>query len=187
VNCRPGRHLLGATMALALLASARPARADVSSWVYVGGGASMLEDAETDRRVRATLSTYAGLGSPPDGIVSVGGLLLVQPHFGEGIDLGLLARVATYGYTNGGFGVALDLGGYQRWWGVGSTGGIGTLSLGIPWGITLNVQALRGTNESSTYAATLGLDFARLTVYRTSGNQWWENPFPAVREERPRY
>jgi hypothetical protein len=178
------RGLCSSGFAAFLLAT--PARADVSSWVYVGGGVSSYEDARAERQTQPTLAMYTGLGSPPSGIVAVGGLFHVQPHFGDGTDLGLLGRIATRGYTNGGWGGALDLGGYQRFWGIGSTGGMGTVSLGAPWGITLNVSALRGTNESSTYFATLGLDFARLTVYRNTGGNWWENPFPAVRDERPR-
>jgi hypothetical protein len=186
VNGRVFPRFAGLTAAAGIALGTPAVRADVSSWVYAGGGASLVEDVTLERQMQPTVSLHAGMGSPPQGIVSVGGLFLVQPHFGQGTDLGLLARVATYGYTNGDFGLALDVGAYQRWWGVESTGGIAALGIGLPWGITMNVQAMRGTNESSTYAATLGLDFARLTVYRTGGSHWWENPFPAVREERPR-
>jgi hypothetical protein len=105
-----------------------------------------------------------------------GGLFRVQPYFGEGTDLALLMRVATGGFVQGGFGVALDAGGYQRWWGEESSGGLGSVVLGAPWGITLSASAGVGTNDTRFASLTLGLDFARLTVYRTSGTNWFLNP-----------
>ena len=85
------------------------------------------------------------------------------------------------GFVNGDWGGGVDLGGYQRWWGTGSTGLQGALVLGAPWGITMSVGAGAGTNDARHYSATLGIDFARLTVYRRSGDSWWKNPFPAYR------
>lgn len=126
-----------------------------------------------------------GLGSPPSGALMVGGGFRMHTFFGHGSDLGLLARSATHGFVNGDWGAAVDVGGYQRWWGPGSTGLMGSLSLGAPWGITLSATAGRGSNQGRHYAVTLGIDLARLTVYRRTGDQWWRNPFPAHRPDEP--
>jgi hypothetical protein len=163
------------------LVSAGPARADVSSWLYLGGGPSQTELGGDDPDRQASFQLDAGLGTPPADTVIFGGLYRVHTHFGMGTDLGLMARIATHGFVNGDWGGALDLGGYQRWWGIGSTGVQGALVLGAPWGITLSVGGGAGTNDARHYSATLGIDFARLTVYRRSGDTWWKNPFPAYR------
>jgi hypothetical protein len=83
--------------------------------------------------------------------------------------------------VTGGFGLALDVGPYRRFWGDGSTGGQAALVLGAPWGITLSVGGGLGTNDARLFGATLGLDFARLTVYRLAGENWFLNPHPAYR------
>jgi hypothetical protein len=164
------------SVALASLAAgfllADNARADVSSWVYAGFGPAYLKDVERDRY---TLQLEAGMGTQPAALV-VGGLLRVQPYLGEGSDLALLARVATRGFVQGGFGLALDAGGYQRFWGEGSSGGLGSLVVGLPWGINVSASAGTGTNDTRFASLTLGLDFARLTVYRTYGTNWFLNP-----------
>ena len=92
-----------------------------------------------------------------------------------------MLRTTTHGFVNGGWGAAIDLGGYQRWWGMGSTGGMGQLVLGAPWGITLAVGGGRGSNDGEHMSVMLGIDLARLTVYRRTGTSWWTNPFPAYR------
>jgi hypothetical protein len=122
------------------------------------------------------LDVEAGLGTPPAGLV-VGGLMRMQPYFKEGTDLSLLMRLATRGFVQGNFGLALDAGGYERFWGQHSQGGVGSLVLGAPWGITLNASAGLGTNDERFATFSLGLDFARLTVYRTSGTSWFKNPY----------
>ena len=53
--------------------------------------------------------------------------------------------------------------------------------LGAPWGITLSLGGGLGTNDARQYGATLGVDFARLTVYRLSGENWFPNPRAAYR------
>lgn len=159
-----------------------PARADVSSWLFVGGGPSFTQEgksAGTDRQ--ASLQMDAGLGTPPADTVIFGGLYRVHTHFGQGTDLGLLLRTATHGFVNGDWGGAIDFGGYQRWWGIESTGIQGALVLGAPWGITFSAGAGAGTKDHRHYTAVLGIDLARLTVYRTTGDSWWKNPFPAYR------
>lgn len=159
------------------------ARADVSSWLFVGTGPSRLRESDFDARQRWSLQLETGLGTPPDNAVIFGGLGRVQTHFGQGTDLALLVRTASRGFVTGGWGGALDLGPYRRFWGVGSTGGSGALVLGAPWGLTLSLGASIGSHEAQTYSACLGIDFARLTVYRTTGQDFWVNPFPPGRGE----
>jgi hypothetical protein len=91
------------------------------------------------------------------------------------MDLGLAARLSTRGFNQGDFGVALDLGGFQRWWGLESTGLSGSLVLGAPFGITLNTTGLSGSHDTRELVISLGIDFARLTVHRTTGRSWWQN------------
>jgi hypothetical protein len=160
-----------------------PARADVSSWLYFGGGPSWITTTERGTTTESSLQMETGLGTPPADALAAGGLFRVHTHFTRGTDLALLARVATHGFVNGGWGVGLDLGGYERFWEEGSTGLLGSLVLGAPWGITLSATAGFGTNDQRIYAGTLGIDLARLTIYRRTGESWFKNPFPAYRPE----
>jgi hypothetical protein len=162
----------------ALVASTTDAEADVSSWLFVGTGPSWLKQAHSDLDSRWSMQIETGIGTPPTGWLIIGGLGRAQTHFGRGTDLALLLRTATRGFVSGGWGGALDLGPYRRFWGVGSTGASGSLVLGAPWGVTLNLGGGVGSHDARTYSAVLGIDFARLTVYRTSGQSWWTNPFP---------
>jgi hypothetical protein len=166
-----------------VLAAAAEARADISSWMFVGSGPSVIDESDSSAESQAALQLETGLGTPPAHDVIGGGMLRVHTHFTQGTDLGLLLRTATHGFVNGGWGGAVDLGGYQRWWGEGSQGLMGSLVLGAPWGITLSVGAGVGNDEARMYTASLGVDLARLTVYRRSGLDWWNNPFPAHRPE----
>jgi hypothetical protein len=168
-----------AALAAAFVVTAAPysARADVSSWFFLGTGPTWLRHAgDTEQAWTVQLDT--GLGSSPADPIIVGGLGRLAAHVGHGADLGLLARIATRGFVLGGWGAAVDLGAYRRWWTPRSTGGQGSLVLGAPWGLTLGLNGGMGSRDSSHWGATLGVDFARLTVYRTSGVDWWSNPFP---------
>ncbi len=129
------------------------------------------------------LAVDVGLGSPPTGAIIVGGVARLQPHFGYATDFGLSLRTATRGFTQGDWGAALDLGGYLRA-AKSSAGGLGSLVLGGPWGLTLTGTASYGTGDSRSVSVLLGIDFARLTIYRRSGESWFKNPFPAVRHDR---
>jgi hypothetical protein len=180
---RPSRAVVLLLSPFLVLCWSGRARADVSSWLFVGPGASWTREEHRDPNTQPTMVLDTGIGTPPSGIVAVGGLFHFQPHFGRGSDLGLMLRTATFGFNNGGWGAAIDLGGYQRWWGLGSTGGMGQLALGAPWGITLEVGGGIGENGTRHASAVLGIDLARLTVYRRSGSTWWQNPFPAYRPE----
>lgn len=157
------------------------ARADVASWVYVGGGASSIKQRGLELRVDPTLSIETGLGTAPSHPLIVGGLFKIQTLFGDGTDLALALRVASQGFVTGRFGLALDAGPYRRFWGEGSTGGQAALVLGGPWGLTLSVGGAIGSNDARQLGASLGIDFARLTVYRLSGESWFPNPHPAYR------
>ena len=167
--------------ALALLFGANPARADVSSWAFVGGGVSRLEQSALSARTVPSMRLHFGMGSDPSHPLIVGGLFSLEPHFGYGSDLALSVRTATHGYVNGQFGLALDLGGYERFWGQGSAGGTGTLWLGAPWGLALGAGGTVGSHDARGFSLILGVDFARLTVYRAAGTSWFLNPFPVNR------
>lgn len=174
------RPLLFAASLACLALSAKPARADVSSWLFVGGGAGSL-DAGADAETHGALRLQLGMGSSPNAPIVVGGTVHTLSFFGAGTDAGLSARIATGGFVRGGWGLALDAGGYQRWWGIGSSGVLGSVSLGAPWGIQAVFDMEMGTNDQRTYAAFLGVDLLRLTVYRTTGTSWFPNPLPAAR------
>lgn len=168
---------------LIALAFAAPARADVSSWLFVGSGPSRVRLSDHSAIQPLALQFDAGIGSPPSGAVAVGGLLRLQPYIGHGSDLALLLRTSTRGFNNGTWGGALDLGGYERWWGPGSAGATASLELGGPWGLTLSIDGTLGSNAGQSVSAVLGVDLARLTVYRGSGVNWWPNPFPVGASE----
>ena len=174
-------HLLAFGCPLALLCAARPARADVSSWVFVGGGVSQLAQKGLASSTAGSMRVHFGLGTDPSHPIVFGGLFSWEPHFTYGSDLSQSLRIATRGYVNGGLGLALDLGPYERFWGEGSVGGAGTLWLGAPWGLALGVGGSAGSHDARSFSAILGIDFARLTVYRNSGTNFFLNPFPAYR------
>ena len=165
----------------AVLAHAGRARADVSSWAYVGGGFTSFKQHKLELKTDPTLAIETGLGTAPQHPLVLGGMFKLQALFGDGADLGLSLRLASRGFVTGRFGLAIDAGPYQRFWGEGSSGGQASLVLGAPWGITLSVGGGIGTNEARHYGATLGVDFARLTVYRLAGENWFPNPHPAYR------
>jgi hypothetical protein len=133
-----------------------------------------------DRQFSLQLET--GLGTPPGDDVIFGGLLRLQSHFGLTSDLSLMLRTATHGYVNGAWGLVLDLGGYHRLT-ERERGLVASLGLGAPWGITASATGGMGPDERYLVSAVLGIDFARLTVYRRTGDTWWRNPFPAYRPE----
>jgi hypothetical protein len=178
---RPLRFVALVALGLTALCLPREARADVSSWVSVASGPTYLDDGVAPRSA-ASLQMNAGIGLPPSSSIVVGGLFDVTTHFGQGTDLGLLARFATRGFVLGNWGAALDLGGYERFWGRGSAGGLGKLVLGAPWGLQLGLGGGIGSKDAKFFGVTLGVDFARLTVFRTVGENYFPNPYPAYRK-----
>ena len=149
----------------------------MSSWFYAGGGMSSLSPTPGSTSRPGTLQMELGMGSPPDGAVVVGGLAKMMTFFSHGSDLALVTRGASGGFVRGGFGFAIDAGAYQRWWGQDSTGFIGSLVLGAPLGIQIAGVTEQGSNHVKVYGATVGIDFLRLTVYRTTLQSFWSNPF----------
>ncbi len=162
---------------------ATPARAEVSSWSSVGGGASWLSAHGSGYKLKPTMQLDMGVGSSPSKPAIVGGILRTTTYFGEGTDLTLAAREATRGFVTGDWGLALDAGGYARWWGDNSFGPTGTLHLGMPFGFTLSVQGAVGSNDQRVFGAMFGIDLLRLTVYRLGGENLWVNPRPAWRPD----
>jgi hypothetical protein len=178
---------------LGVVAAPSQARADASAWVFMGAGpmfwkqtpaAPTAQDASPTTLTPLTALTFdAGMGTSPNGVVIVGGLARVMPMLGRGTDLALLVRAATRGYQ-GGFGLALDAGGYFRTWGDTSNGFMGDLVLGGPVGLELRLVAAVGQRDALSLGAIAGIDLLRLTVYRQNGLKWWQNPAPA--QEMPR-
>jgi hypothetical protein len=171
---------LGLALALALLAAPSTAAAQATSWLYVGGGAGVVQHEEKETRSAIQLDT--GLGTSAEHPLVVGGIFRVQGYVGAGADLGVAARIVTRGFAIGGFGAGIDAGVYQRWWGTESTGFNGSLVLGAPWGITLLGGASVGSGDQRIYFASLGVDLARLTVHRQTGLDWFANPMRSPAE-----
>jgi hypothetical protein len=172
------RVVVALAIACAVTIGTPSARADASSWLFLGAGPTWLRHAgDTEQDWTVQLDT--GLGSSPDDPIIIGGLGRLAAHVGHGADLGLLLRVATPAFVTGGWGAAVDVGAYQRWWTPRSTGAQASLVLGGLWGLTLAMNGGLGTGRWSHWGATVGIDFARLTVYRKTGVNWWSNPFPS--------
>lgn len=170
-----------------LLLGAGTAHAEATGWTHVSGGAmgwQMGPDASLTASPIMTID--AGVGTDPDAPFIFGGLFRVQPVFGEGVDLALYARAATEGFQKDWFGFALDLGAYQRWWGIESTGFSGQLTLGGPFGLQLAALGTAGSNDAFGFGGTLGIDLARLTVFRGHLKGWWPNPDPTDRDTASR-
>jgi hypothetical protein len=176
------RAATAAAFFVAVSGSAASASADVSSWMFVGYGPAAIDDGG-GWQTESLLTLETGIGSSPKSPIVVGGMFELGTYFGRGTDLGLSLRTATRGFVLGDWGAALDLGGYERFWEIGSAGGQGSLVLGAPWGITLNLTGGLGSNDARHASAVIGIDFARLTVYRRSGQDWFMNPYPAPRPD----
>jgi hypothetical protein len=175
------KRLVFALSLCAALGLSGHARADVSSWAFVGFGPTGFKQRGLELKMDPALSIEAGIGTTPARPIIVGGMFKFHTLFGDGTDLGLSLRVASQGFVTGRFGLALDAGAYRRNWGEGSSGGQAAVVLGGPWGLTLSLGGGLGTNDARHFSASLGVDFARLTVYRLSGESWFPNPRPAYR------
>jgi hypothetical protein len=186
VRIRPLAIVLAGALTAASFASA--ARADVSSWMAVGGGSGLQLNRDTSHHDFAGSLTYSlGVGSSPLKPLVLGGLLRGQTFFGLGTDLGLAIRAATGGFARGDWGVALDAGVLWRPWGNGDYGEWpiqGVLTVGAPWGLQLalgaEVSSVSGGTPAQGFFAALEIDLLRLTVTRQgSTERWWPNPVPA--------
>lgn len=167
-----------AVFALVLLVGAE-ARADVASWMFAGGGSSLTANGEGPLGSQPALQFETGVGTLPRSGFSFGGLMRLQSHLGDGSDVALFLRSASSGYIRGDWGIGLDVGGFQRWWGVGSSGALAAIVLGAPWGISASIGGGVGSNDTRVMSAVVGLDLARLTAYRRTGLSFWPNPFRA--------
>jgi hypothetical protein len=173
--------LVSAAVALAALSTSGSARADVSSWLSVQLGVAQLEWRDRSRHSRMLMPFDVGVGTPPSLPVMVGVGARLVPYFSEGFDYAAYVRLASQGYVTGRWGAAIDGGAYTRAFGGGSSGWLGTLNLGGPWGIIASGTYETGNTSAKTMSVTLGIDLLRLTVYRLSGEQQWPNVNPAWR------
>ncbi len=164
------------------------ARADVSSWLAVGGGYSLERNDVTKSMDRAAaFSASIGVGSSPKKSFVVGGILRSVTYFTLGTDLTIGPRFATGGFARGQWGVAFDACVGARWWGLGDYGRYPlspVVTLGAPWGFQLGVGAslwnLSGTPYATGGFAVLEMDLLRLTVMRQGAtDQSWFNASPA--------
>jgi hypothetical protein len=170
-----GRAFPAALLGLAAASFAHPARADATSWLSVAGGAGALSEGG-ERQYPGALQLELGIGTTPVSSVVFGGVAKTLTYFGNGTDLAFTLRAATGGFARGGFGLAIDAGGFERWWGEDAQGFLGALVLGGPYGLQLTAMTEQGTNNVQSYAATFGIDFLRLTVYRGASGGYWPNP-----------
>jgi hypothetical protein len=177
----------------ATLAAAPDARADLSSWLSVGGGATaQLAQGASSRDVAGTFTYAFGVGSSPLKPFVVGLMYRGVTMFGLGTDLGAAVRVATGGFARGNWGLALDAGVVWRTWGSGSYGDSplqGVVTFGSPWGLQLTagaqVWSLDGGVSAQGFFAALEVDLLRLTLMRQGPSErWLPNPNPAGGREK---
>lgn len=121
------------------------------------------------------------MGTDPSHPWVVGGVFRVDTLLGKGTDLSLMLRLASHGYVNGDWGLAIDAGPLARYWGADAYGGAAVLTVGAPWGFEAGLSASYGEEHAQSVGCFVGIDLARLTVFRRSGTSWWKNYFPAYR------
>jgi hypothetical protein len=174
--------------AAGLASRGHDARADVTSWLALGGGGATQLNRPDGTYDRAAAMTYSmGVGSSPLGAIVLGGLLRGTTMFGLGTDVGLALRATTGGFARGDWGVALDAGALWRSWGSSTHGDWplqAVLTGGFPWGFQVAVGAevwsISGGTQAQGFFAALELDFLRLTLMRQGASErWWPNPAPA--------
>ncbi len=142
--------------------------------MYVGGGMSHVDASETGDF--GALSIDTGIGTPATSSFVWGGVFHGAERFGHGLDLGGALRLAMGSYARGDFGLGLDLGSEYRFGDDNGVAGAARLVLGAPWGISASAGGSYGADEVKVLLFTVGLDFARLTVHRETGLNWFPNP-----------
>lgn len=182
----PARLLIlpAAALACASFAWASSARADVSSWMSAAAGPISWKQADADYRVDPALQFDVGVGTTPENTVIIGGIFRVTPILGSGADIALLLRGTTRHFQSGAFGLALDAGGYARFWGTNSYGFLGSVTLGAPFGLFLTAQGALGSDKAVAFGGVAGIDFLRLTVYRNTFTDFWPNPYASPQTAR---
>jgi hypothetical protein len=183
---RPKTLLASGAVVLAALAFAPEARADASAWMFLGGGTTAWKQARLKLLPEAALAFDIGIGTTPNAPLIVGGLFRLQPIFndtGGGADLSLMLRVATHGFQAGNFGIAVDVGMYERPWWTTSTGLTGEVTLGAPFGLQISAGGQYGTDNAQGITVVAGIDLLRLTIYRQVGLSNWSNPSPAYTKQ----
>jgi len=181
------RVLPAAALALAVL-SPGDAHADAATWCYVGGGGLVWRQGTSDFIAGGAVNADVGMGTSPQAPFVIGGFGRLTGIIGDhtGADLGILVRGATGSFARGTWGIAVDAGGFARFWGPGHAGFTGGLTLGAPLGVSLTMQVMYGAPFDTTkagdllgFGGTLGIDFARLLIHREQLEDRWPNPRPA--------
>ena len=60
----------------------------------------------------------------------------------------------------------------------------GGASLGMPLGFTLMFQTEIGVDNAYAFGVVAGLDLLRLTLYRKTLLNWWQNPQPGATPQK---
>jgi len=187
--------LLAPLGALALAFGEGDARADVSSFLAVGGGGSaQLAQGASTPDMASAITYSAGVGTSPLGKLVGAVMYRGATYVTLGTDVGMSLRLATGGFARGEWGFALDAGALYRTWGNGAYGtwplqAIATI--GSPWGFQLGFSSqfwdISGAPGAEGFAVALELDLLRLTVTRQGPSErWWPNPNPAGGHEAPK-
>ena len=167
---------------------ATPARADVTSWLALGGGYGLARNGVASSTDSAgAFSASIGVGTSPRSSFVVGGMFRSMTLVGLGTDISLGARLATGGFARGDWGLAFDLGLGYRYWGGGAYGQFPVqpiVTLGAPWGLQVavgaNVFDVAGGTQAVGGFAVLEIDLLRLTLMRQGSTDGaWRNPLPA--------
>lgn len=169
--------------AAVVLLSSGVVHADVSSWLALDAGANQFRPVGFHHDVVPSLRLSTGMGTDPSHDWILGGVVRSETLIGSGTDLSFSLRLADHGFANGQWGFAVDAGPLARWWGDNRYGATTALTLGGPWGLQAGLQATFGEPNIQTYGCFLGIDLARLTIHRHSGENYWENTFPVNRPE----
>lgn len=160
------------------------ARADVASWMFVGAGWSRVQDTGIgEGSDYPAVLVDVGLGTSAAAPLVIGGVLHGSGHIGSGSDWGAALRLTTGGYSRGNWGLGLDIGPQYRFGERPGPVGSARLLFGGPWGLGVSAGASYGPEDVATFTVVLGVDFARLTVHRTSGVDWLPNPHPSPRPD----
>lgn len=179
--------LFASTLAFALTL-ALPAKADLTSWLALGGGMALEHTNVTSTTNGAgAFGASLGVGTTPRAGIVVGGIFRTVVDFGLGTDISLAPRIATGGFARGDWGFAVDVGVAYRYWRDGHYGTFplqGVFTLGAPWGLGLglgvNAIDLSGSPGALGGFALLEIDLLRLTLMRQgSTDAIWKNPSPA--------